>query len=682
MTAPGNETSNVASGSASVGVQAGVVHNVTLYQVPPDATPEQRFELGRRFLQGGMPGRARECISEAIALGHVTSRSCFYFLLALLSGRTVQQISHSDVEKLAALPSQIRGFARDEWTDGIRAVMRVIDSLRLPGADPDVLTKELEALGKKQRDEISRHLEIFLRGPLQDWLWNQVIERARKAQRADDRTDRVWKFFQPVPAKARVRPARTIETSRVREARCLMAAALAAVLGGYVVWVAAREDWPTAMWAVPLSVGACIVCAIVGADWRYRVVRLRAKDSVLRPSRRWASQGRSGGYAKRIDSLFDRYFGRYVPLGVGHDEWLAETAGHRRALRDELVEIYREQRTDATKVAWLVRYLVSDVKRRWQTGTLWAYRDELRMPLRRRTLFALAATAGAVGIGRLVVEAIGARPVNAAIATVFGLLAAWSATHDRLSIVIERRRFADDTAEADRKMRDRVAAYDRWCRKLADKPTDTEMAAWLDSDRKVLTDVMMRHYRLQPQSIITQAFIEAPARGCKRARVWNGPLRYSRYRLLVFLLTLDGVRQLSVKLDFERASFHDRERLNYRFDAVAAVQVVESDDSHHKTFELTLVSNYSINAEVTSSTTDVVGEGEDPDDVSETTLDAAGLDNTLHVLEGIAAEGKQWIPHEGQRAKGRLATLADALHGIIDDPHLRKVGDPVVGKPR
>jgi hypothetical protein len=32
------------------------------------------------------------------------------------------------------------------------------------------------------------------------------------------------------------------------------------------------------------------------------------------------------------------------------------------------------------------------------------------------------------------------------------------------------------------------------------------------------------------------------------------------------------------------------------------------------------------------------------------TLDSAGLNNTLHVLEGIAAEGKYWVDREHERS--------------------------------
>jgi hypothetical protein len=134
---------------------------------------------------------------------------------------------------------------------------------------------------------------------------------------------------------------------------------------------------------------------------------------------------------------------------------------------------------------------------------------------------------------------------------------------------------------------------------------------------------------------------------------------------LIFVLTADGVRQMTVDLDFEKATFHNQDRLNYRYDAVAAVQVNEADDGH-KMFELTLVNGHPIEAEVNDSETDSIEPGEDIRTVSRVTLDAAGLGNTLHVLEGIAAEGKEWIHHERQREEGRLGKLASAVHAIVD----------------
>ena len=76
---------------------------------------------------------------------------------------------------------------------------------------------------------------------------------------------------------------------------------------------------------------------------------------------------------------------RAAPIARGY--WLDQTAGVRRQLRDELVEIYREQRVPgADRVAWLVRHLVGDVRTRWERDTLTAHRQELRLPARTRTL--------------------------------------------------------------------------------------------------------------------------------------------------------------------------------------------------------------------------------------------------------------------------------------------------------
>ena len=80
-------------------------------------------------------------------------------------------------------------------------------------------------------------------------------------------------------------------------------------------------------------------------------------------------------------------------------------------------------------------------------------------------------------------------------------------------------------------------------------PSDAEMAAWLDCDRTVLLS----------QAMITTSWPAPGDHAClprrarrraKRARVRNGPMRYSRYSLIVFLLTSDGVRQMTADLLF------------------------------------------------------------------------------------------------------------------------------------
>ncbi|NMO57580.1 hypothetical protein HH310_41245 [Actinoplanes sp. TBRC 11911] len=62
---------------------------------------------------------------------------------------------------------------------------------------------------------------------------------------------------------------------------------------------------------------------------------------------------------------------------------------------------------------------------------------------------------------------------------------------------------------------------------------------------------------------------------------------------------------------------------------------------------------------------DVEG-GEDPWTLSRVALDASGLPRTLEVLEGVAAEGKQWISRRNQRASGRLTELSETIHTLVE----------------
>jgi hypothetical protein len=107
----------------------------------------------------------------------------------------------------------------------------------------------------------------------------------------------------------------------------------------------------------------------------------------------------------------------------------------------------------------------------------------------------------------------------------------------------------------------------------------------------------------------------------------------------VFLLTADGVRQITVELNFAQATFHLWERTNYRYDAVAAVRVTLRDDGARE-FQLFLVNGADIEVAVTEP--GQAGADEDSRILADGAEDATGLRNTLFVLEGVAAEGRSW----------------------------------------
>jgi hypothetical protein len=658
MTGPGATTTNVAGDSAQIGVQAGTVHDgVHIYTISPDASPEEKFETGVRVLDGGMASRAWQLIREAVEAEYVTNRVYFYWLLALVSGRTPHELSEGEAAILRYPPKILHLAGDDAWADGVRAIRCLLDSAQKPDADIRIPLKELD---DNQQTMILRHLELFLDGPIEDQMWDRALTRAKREQMAGERVDRVWKFFQPDPAKPRIRPLREPMVSVTTWVQAVTATAVFVTATTHIGYLLAQADRISALLAYLLSITGGYLGARNGVEWRFRIVRRRAKDMEYMTPQRRRTSAPPDGFARKVDQRFDYYFAKYVPHGMERQAWLAMTAGIRRSTRDEIVEIYREQRVGVEKISWLIRHRASDVRDRWQKGTLWNYQKELQTPLPTRTTAVFGVAVLTCGGIWAVDGAMLASPLSAARSTVLVLVGGWIAVRAWLHIILERRRFAADESESKQVWEDSKAAFDRWQAKLADKPGDQEMATWLDYDRKVLLNEALQHYRLTMSNVIAHAFIEARAASAKRARVRGGPWRYVNYQLLVFLLTTDGVRQLTVKLDFTRGTFHDRQRANYRYEAVAVVRVIQADNDE-RTFELALVNGQEISVQVIGPGMEQLQQGENPGAVSEVTLDAAGLHHTLHVLEGIAAEGKEWITHEYRRGEARMRNLTAAM---------------------
>jgi len=651
MTEPETATKNVAVDS-HVDVQAGVVHGGIHYMTSPDASPEQKFRTGVRLLEADVPGRAWQLLHEAVTADYVTNEVYFYWLLALVSGKTRNELSNEQTAMLRNREKLIRPTGDGEWAEGVKAINRLLDFAQKPERDLHLLLDEFDKLDGARRAMILKHLEMFLDGPLQDQMWDRALTRAELEQTADDRVHRVWKFFHPDPAGPRRGEPSPAEIPTITRIQALAGTAVFIAATVHIGYLLAQADRVSLLFVHLISVPIGYFGARNGMEWRFRTVRRRAKDTEYRTAQYRKTNARPDGFARRVSNRFDHYFARYVPDGVERNAWLEETAGIRRRMRDEIVNLYREERTGAEKIHWLIRHRASDLRDRQQQGTLWSYRSELETPLATRARAVLGLAALACGGSWAIGEAALTGPLTATRSTALMLTGGWIAARAWLRITLEERRGSADEYECEQTWKGDKAAYDRWKEKLADRPADREMAAWLDCDRKVLLNEVLQHYRLTMSSVIAHAFIEARAGSAPRARVQGGPWRYLRYELLVFLLTADGVRQLSVKLDFTRGTLHDRHRTNYRYEAVAAVRVRQADDDE-RTFELGLVNGQEIKVQVMEADMEDLQEGENPGDVSKVTLDAAGLHHTLHVLEGIAAEGQKWVTREDERARRR-----------------------------
>ncbi|MEV4808719.1 hypothetical protein [Micromonospora avicenniae] len=663
MTTP--TVTNVAQGDAHVDVQAGVVHgDINFYGVAPDASPEEQFRNAVKYLRARVCDEARTLIEKAVVGGYATTKVQFFRMIALLSGRTLRQLGEEELDRLEAIYASLPDLdEHDEWAAGLRVILRLLRPIGT--SEKDAAIKGIDALRQCQRDWIYGHLEALLDGAMQDEMWKRAVALAQERRTANDRSNRVWKFFHPEPAQPRVRQVRPAAVPFRDWLRAGAGAALftLAVIELTVVAAAGGELHPVFGLLAGL-VGLAAFC-IGGADRHYRKARLRAKDGELLPPRQ-RREAPPDGFARKVDRLFNRYFGRYVPRGTDRAYWLEQTAGIRRRLRDEVVELYREQRIDAERIAWLVRYLVSDVRRQWDEDMLTAYRHELRVPTRSTILHVGGLALFVVTSIYLVVPAaVLAAPLHGTAWLLLAGASAVPAVRSSFRIVAERRRVAADEAERDAERLARWAAYERWRHKLSDRPSDIQMATWLESDRKVLVDEVMQKYRLRPSQVIAHTFLEAPAGSYKRARYPRGPWRYSQYQLLLFLLTDDGVRQVNIDLDFETAESHTNQRLNYRYDAVAAVRI-DGIAAQRQTFELTLINGDPISIPLSESSNETLRSDEEQTKITELSLDAAGLGHTLHVLEGIAAEGKEWIRHRRKRADERLSNLASTRPRLAD----------------
>ncbi|WP_432921554.1 hypothetical protein ACQPZZ_22635 [Microbispora sp. CA-135349] len=343
MTPPQNTATNSATDSAHVDVQAAVVHgDVNHYKMSLNPSPQEKFETGARFLEGGAAGRALRLIDEALASGYLTNRLCFYWLLAMVSGRTRRELSAQEAARLRDSDRFLPLTGDDSWADGVRTVRRLLDAAEKPDADVRSLMAELDGLRPAQRTMILRHMELFLDGPIKDQMWRLTLRDACEQQKAGSREHRVWKFFQPEPADPQVRQP---EQERVPVPTWLKAVAgtVASVTGtAHIGLLLVQGGRISALFAYLLGiVGAC-VAAPAGLEWRFRSGRRREMDEAYAPTPRPRTDTPPDRFARRVDHRFAYYLVKYMPNGMDREVWLTWTAGIRRRMRDEVADAYRD----------------------------------------------------------------------------------------------------------------------------------------------------------------------------------------------------------------------------------------------------------------------------------------------------------------------------------------------------
>ena len=577
------------------------------YLVPANASPRQKLGYALRFLESGQVTTARRLLAEVVEHIDDEPNVWFHWLLAFFSGRTEWELSDEDRESLDTARERMRAIAGDScWSRGIGVVDRLVEA-----GDP----AGLDDLDEGMRAAILRHLDRVLRGPVKDRIWPRSVEQARADRTADRRADRVGKFFEPDPAGPRAGPLRPPEVDAGQLTLAMLTSLIVVGAGCLLGWLAFRRGDSTALIAIMIGLAAAFVALANGAECRFRDERRRAEERERKSWRFPGDDPPAAGFTGEVDRMYRQYIARTVTGEAERIAWMREAYVPMCRWRDELIEAYRGTRVTAAEVRWLIRFQLRELERRWRKG------EFSGVPERRSVK--VAGVAGVV-VAVICMLVAGRQDLGAAVTII---LAGWAATGPVLRIAAENKRVAVEAEDRRERWNAAWFEYQRCRHHLDDRPSDGEMARWLDCDRRLLLCQALEACGLGWSDVSAYACMEARAGRGSRARVVNGPWRYSRYRLMVFLLTADGIRQVTAELDVAGASFEDWRLTGYGYDEVVAARVARRGDG---TRELRLILRDSTEVElglIEAGWAGVVDDG---------ALDVTGLRSTLFVLEGAA----------------------------------------------
>jgi hypothetical protein len=658
MSTPYGQPSYFVGDNSQVGVQGQhITVKGGIHVGGPGESPETKYAAGVANLNSRNPERARELIWEAMtgweAAGdeHVTSKVLFFWLVAMLSGRTVRQFSEKEIGQLCHFRLRYAESGSDEWAAAVRLIYQLLDSVlrppgTRPGPDTDVslLEKQFNDLGEAQRKLLFR-LELFLSGPRKNEIWQGKLQDAKSRQRSDDRLDRAWKFFHPDPVKVSLPEPRPIAVGYRRMwFSTLVFVVVAGSFGLGLLW----NDAVLGLLGYVVALTGGIAAA--AADLELRFYRERSRPQGEQPPVLGQDEIVSNDeFVEQIEKLFQRYFDRYGLDEITRDLWKNAPGRVRRFYRDEIIGLCRNTSASVAQVDWFIRYEVHQMLQRARGGAL---RIPQKQPLE-RPLAPAARRAGWIVLAlgcALTVFALRVYGLGIAVVLLGGYWA-WDCWYP---VALERRRYAADEKERDDRQAGIDEAFRKWNARLEDRPSDAEMAEWLERDRTVLLGLALDYFRLPRSRLVAHGFLEKPGVAARRMQLDGCLPRYQGYQIWMFLLAEDGVRQMRASLDFLTGTLTQREEITYGYSSIAAVHVMRKRGG--QTFELRLAGGDPIRVQVKepgpgAKRPDNPGDQDENGELAEEAeevannndLDVASITNTLHLLEGVAADGRKWL---------------------------------------
>jgi pimeloyl-ACP methyl ester carboxylesterase len=592
----------------------GVVYgDVRVYSDDASAPPEQRFTTALNLLDGNLARRAEKLIGQVVERGYRNNMVLYYWALAVLSGRSFDHLSQDEFATLRSCSTMSDSGARDGWLAALHVIMMFINCLiRQEGyfvedEEFDRVIAAYDSLEESRREEIRRHLDLIMTGALQDRLDSKYAAEASRLRMEGNRAGRAWKFFEADPEPPR---ARTLDEPKASVATQIAAGFAAALTGGALLALLiggiAHDPLLALIFAGGTGAGGYLL-ATTGR--RHKVARERiAADDVRHgaqpvPSRYGpvpelpAAARRDDfvpGVSDRADRehatkvLREKLFRSVVPARIearfnsqnpdgenGRRDWRASTGGLRAVLAADILDRYASPDMPVNRLDWLITWHARRAKEQWENRQLRGHRDRLRAAAPNGGLLFL----GVIGVaGGLICGAIAAFDWNVLDSLALLAIAAfggWIGYLSKFDVhVVRHDIYLAESALAAELHGQEMAEFHRWQGVLRDRPTDAEMARWLDYDKIHAKNLVMRDRNMANRDIVAHAALTEALHPCQRARVLFGPPRYSQYQVTVILLTGAGVRHLSMGLNFVTGGFTSTNSQVFRYDSISSAQLV------------------------------------------------------------------------------------------------------------
>lgn len=714
---PGNQGIQALDVSVhGVGVNHGQVNQ---YVVSEGDSPEERLQQGIRTLRAGMRDRAEQMIGDVVGLSDTPAPQALYYLaLSIVSRRSPENLTDEDwhklrhtLDRLADLPGESAAeygpagrVLRDLMSASLRPAARSGASSGTQDGTVDTALLLDGLLDDEVRAELMDHLRYVLRGIERDAL--DAEEESELGERlAKKRAERAPLFFTPDPELHLPRPP---AEPKVDPAVVVIGAVCLAVLGVTLLVDQIPDTLPDSdrnnAWTLLVVAAVALAFGVPGrvrsfarhslhAEWRADPDGRNLTDQERNPFRRSTSrlavlltspkqwredrERRAGeqqrtkkaAFRRTVEALVQDRFLDYEPKGSDAAKmWRRYTERRRRELIDDLT--HRHWRTVAPgALDWLIQLRAKEI------GGQRVDPPQMRLERALGRLGVLTTLLGVVLLAAAVMQVIpGDGDTEQGITACFCL--AFAGVWMWLAAVDFAKRTAHQRARA--QYENDLRAQRQWLEDLGgSRPDDDEMARWYDLDQRYLRREVLAEHRMEHRDILFSFSLVEGVPGCVRAKVKNGPPRYSEYRQTLYVLTSSGVWVSSWNVDFATGEHDGRQDTVFRYDAISSVTVEsvgvrfgdslreivsvsedgslrdgadEDDLVVHEAMRLVLHNGQRLTALLENYEHLYDSAHEDRAQLRRLALESSGITVGFRILTAMATEGRRWFEQRRQRS--------------------------------